>query len=972
MGPLRVRWLGRVPYREALALQEGLFRHGHEQHLLLLEHPHVFTHGPRADLATNVKVEPASVGAELVAGRSAAATSPTTARVSSSATRSVTVPNALGASDHVCAVQAVLVRTPARARRRATSAASTSTRACGSIRTVRTRARSRRSACGCRGAARCTGSRSTSAPTCATCATTSSPCGIADKPVTSLAEEGIDVVDGARSRRSSPATPRRMWGAGRSSARTSRGSTGRPTCRAFSRGEGAGARRAHRRGSRRRRERPGAACAATVGTPVRLLGRLADAGVTDGLAIATRKPEWLRPKVSHGPEVLALKRTLRDLVARHRVRGGRLPEPQRVLERRHGDVHGAGRAVHARLRVLPRRHAQAGGPRRRRARARRRGGRPDGPRPRGAHDGRSRRPRRRRHGARRRVRAGDPRPLAVDGDRDPDQRRARATPRRSSCCSPPVPTCSTTTSRPSPGCSGRCGPSAGYARSLSVLAAAKAAGLTTKSGIIVGMGEREDEVDGLPRRPRRRRCRHRHDRPVPAADLAPPPGRGAGSRPPSFERWARDRRGARHRSRRGEPAHPLQLPRPPGRRGGRARPAAAHLNRRALSTSCRACTAARRRPAEAHAETTAGRLGAMTQGPNAPTSVYADRVHRARRALESAGADVLLVSVGSDLPYLVGYHAMPLERLTMLVVPRDGDATLVIPRLEAPRVVEQPGVFDLLPWDETDDPVAIVSRLVPRARSRRDRRHDVGAVPRRPHPALVRRRSTCARTPSWATCGCARTRPRSPRSPPPARPPTASPRSCTRGEIPLIGRTEAEVSADISARLIAEGHDKVELRDRRRRRERSLAAPPRRRSGDPRRRDRPHRLRRHDGRLLQRHHPLRVPRHPAGGDRRGVRRAARGAGRRRRRRHRRDAVRGGRPRRAAGHRRRRLRPVVRPPHRPRHRHGGARGPVHGRGQRAAARGRARVQRRARDLRRRAGGACGSRTSSSPPTTARSR
>ena len=65
--PLRVRWLGRVPYREALALQQALFEHGTGDHLLLLEHPHVFTHGPRADLATNVLVEPASVGADLVA-----------------------------------------------------------------------------------------------------------------------------------------------------------------------------------------------------------------------------------------------------------------------------------------------------------------------------------------------------------------------------------------------------------------------------------------------------------------------------------------------------------------------------------------------------------------------------------------------------------------------------------------------------------------------------------------------------------------------------------------------------------------------------------------------------------------------------------------------------------------------------------------------------------------------------------------
>jgi lipoic acid synthetase len=39
-------------------------------------------------------------------------------------------------------------------------------------------------------------------------------------------------------------------------------------------------------------------------------------------------------------------------------------------------------------------------------------------------------------------------------------------------------------------------PSAGYARSLAVLARAKAAGLTTKSGIILGMGEEPHEVRG--------------------------------------------------------------------------------------------------------------------------------------------------------------------------------------------------------------------------------------------------------------------------------------------------------------------------------------------------------------------------------------------------------------------------------------------------------------------------------------------
>jgi Xaa-Pro aminopeptidase len=75
----------------------------------------------------------------------------------------------------------------------------------------------------------------------------------------------------------------------------------------------------------------------------------------------------------------------------------------------------------------------------------------------------------------------------------------------------------------------------------------------------------------------------------------------------------------------------------------------------------------------------------------ADTAVYTDRLARVRTAMEQQDVDVLLLSVGYDLPYLTGYLAMPLERLTMLVVPRHGEATLVIPQLEAPRVTEQPG-----------------------------------------------------------------------------------------------------------------------------------------------------------------------------------------------------------------------------------------------------------------------------------------
>jgi len=61
---LHARWLGRVRYRDAHALQHALFEHA-DDYLLLLEHPHVYTLGVRASL-DHVLVPPASVGAELV------------------------------------------------------------------------------------------------------------------------------------------------------------------------------------------------------------------------------------------------------------------------------------------------------------------------------------------------------------------------------------------------------------------------------------------------------------------------------------------------------------------------------------------------------------------------------------------------------------------------------------------------------------------------------------------------------------------------------------------------------------------------------------------------------------------------------------------------------------------------------------------------------------------------------------------
>lgn len=189
-------------------------------------------------------------------------------------------------------------------------------------------------------------------------------------------------------------------------------------------------------------------------------------------------------------------------------------------------------------------------------------------------------------------------------------------------------------------------------------------------------------------------------------------------------------------------------------------------------------------------------------------AVYLDRVNRARVEMQRAGVDALILSVGHDLPYLTGYLAMPLERLTLLVLPREGAASLIIPRLEAPRVRELPSVFSLVPWNETDDPIVLAHQLLGNARTiavgdQMWSRFLVDLLIHRPDCRYVRSvqvmealrsRKDAAEIAALAAAGAAADR-------------VAA--QLHAGEIPMVGRTEAQVSADISARLIAEGHQKV-------------------------------------------------------------------------------------------------------------------------------------------------------------------
>jgi Xaa-Pro aminopeptidase len=92
-----------------------------------------------------------------------------------------------------------------------------------------------------------------------------------------------------------------------------------------------------------------------------------------------------------------------------------------------------------------------------------------------------------------------------------------------------------------------------------------------------------------------------------------------------------------------------------------------------------------------------------------PVDRYRERLGRAQDAVGRAGDAAALVGVGTDLRWLIGYEAMPLERLTLLVLRPSGRPILIVPRLERSAALAAPGAaagyVDLVTWDETDDPI---------------------------------------------------------------------------------------------------------------------------------------------------------------------------------------------------------------------------------------------------------------------------
>jgi Xaa-Pro aminopeptidase len=186
------------------------------------------------------------------------------------------------------------------------------------------------------------------------------------------------------------------------------------------------------------------------------------------------------------------------------------------------------------------------------------------------------------------------------------------------------------------------------------------------------------------------------------------------------------------------------------------------------------------------------------------------RLARVRERMEALGVDVLLLSHGADLPWLTGYRAMPLERLTLLVLSRTDEPVLLVPMLEAPRVPDHDGLVRLRPWDEAEDPLALAADLLrpwpAGTLAVSDRAWAVtvlGLQAHMPHARFVAASTVTASL-------------RAVKDEDEVRALRAAAAAADRvaaalqgGQVRLVGRSERQVSEEISARLIAEGHRRV-------------------------------------------------------------------------------------------------------------------------------------------------------------------
>ncbi len=78
------------------------------------------------------------------------------------------------------------------------------------------------------------------------------------------------------------------------------------------------------------------------------------------------------------------------------------------------------------------------------------------------------------------------------------------------------------------------------------------------------------------------------------------------------------------------------------------------------------------------------------------------------------GIDYLFVGPGTDMRYICNYVCGPMERLRLFVLPVHGKPSFVTPAFEVPRfkLGSVNLFFDLIPWEESEDPIDLVKQLV--------------------------------------------------------------------------------------------------------------------------------------------------------------------------------------------------------------------------------------------------------------------
>jgi Xaa-Pro aminopeptidase len=202
----------------------------------------------------------------------------------------------------------------------------------------------------------------------------------------------------------------------------------------------------------------------------------------------------------------------------------------------------------------------------------------------------------------------------------------------------------------------------------------------------------------------------------------------------------------------------------------------------------------------------------MTTGAPA-AGLFAASTHRARlrRAAEAAalrGVEVLLITPSPDYAYLLGYSAPALERLTCLVLRGGGAPVLVLPRLEEPLARQALGELsedlEIVPWDETDDPIRAVQALVGPARR--------VAIQDQMWARFALRLGAALDPAELVPAGPTMSELRAVKDPEEIERLKAAAAAADRAMLAvtaqgLSGRTEAEVSRHIRDLLIAEGHD---------------------------------------------------------------------------------------------------------------------------------------------------------------------